>query len=131
MKQIIICIAVAFTLSACGPDPSEANPVQMQQNEAISVNSSSDSDTEILGQAAYEINCASCHDTGRNGAPVTGEADDWLDRSSLWQAVLFEHAKAGYLEMPAKGGHPELADAMIDAAAEYMLAITHPHIPRD
>jgi cytochrome c5 len=28
----------------------------------------------------------------------------------MWQAVLFNHAKSGYLEMPGKGGQDELSD---------------------
>jgi cytochrome c5 len=85
----------------------------------------------LTGQAAYEAHCASCHDTGLDDAPVTGSPGDWFERSQLWQAVLMEHARAGYLEMPKRGGNPELSDIEVDAAAEYMLAITYPDRPPD
>jgi len=49
----------------------------------------------------------------------------------MWQAVLFNHAKAGYLDMPGKGGQPELTDESVEAATEYMLGLTFPELPKD
>lgn len=43
----------------------------------------------------------------------------------LWEAVLFEHAKEGYLGMPAKGGHEEYTDCEIENVAEYMRSLVH------
>ena len=83
------------------------------------------------GAKAYAKNCAECHDNGMFGAPVTGRPADWEDRSHLWEAVLFEHARMGYLKMPAKGGNAEMTDYSVEAAAEYMLTITHPDMPED
>jgi cytochrome c5 len=83
------------------------------------------------GQRVYAAACASCHDTGAGGAPVTAQPDDWTGRSALWEAVLFEHVKQGYLEMPARGGEPGLTDYDVEAAAEYMLDLSHPAYPRD
>lgn len=80
----------------------------------------------LAGQAAYEKVCAGCHEEGVDGAPVTGDRDAWADRSSLWVAVLEEHAINGYLAMPPKGGDPSLADEEVAAAAAYMLTLTHP-----
>lgn len=84
-----------------------------------------------LGKATYEEACASCHDSGEGGAPRTGRREDWAGRSDMWQAVLFNHAKSGYLDMPGKGGRPELSDQAVEAAAEYMLNRTFPELPRD
>ena len=84
-----------------------------------------------LGKKTYESVCASCHDSGEQGAPRIGVPEDWSERSDMWEAVLLPHARAGYLEMPGKGGHPELTDAEVDAAAEYMLGRTLPNLPRD
>lgn len=86
---------------------------------------------DLSGQAAYEQYCASCHDTGEQGAPITGKHSDWTDRSKLWQAVLMDHAKSGYLDMPAKGGSPELSDKSVDRAVQYMLERTHQDMPGD
>lgn len=83
--------------------------------------------SEMLpGQQAYENVCARCHKRGRGKAPAAGDRDAWEDRSPLWVAVLEEHAKNGYLKMPAKGGDPSLSDYDVTAAAEYMLTLTYP-----
>ena len=83
------------------------------------------------GKQPYLDYCAGCHETGMLGAPIAGDAAFWEGRSTLWQAVLMEHAKTGYFDMPAKGSRPDLPDATIDAATEYMLGITFPDLPID
>ncbi|MEH6570122.1 MAG: c-type cytochrome [Halioglobus sp.] len=83
------------------------------------------------GHRVYMEACASCHDSGVDGAPITGQTKQWSDRSHLWEAVLFEHANAGYLSMPGKGGKQELSEYDVDAAAEYMLNVSHPDLPED
>ncbi len=83
------------------------------------------------GRKTYEATCAKCHETGVDNAPETGNAGDWANRSKLWDAVLSEHAQQGYLRMPAKGGNPNASKYDVDAAAEYMLTITHPEMPHD
>lgn len=85
----------------------------------------------LSGAEAYEQYCADCHSTGKDGAPVVGVHKDWADRSKLWQAVMMDHARTGYFDMPAKGGRPELPNSSIDAAVEYMLELTYEGIPPD
>jgi cytochrome c5 len=81
-------------------------------------------DITEAGLAAYQRVCAQCHETGRMGAPLTGQPEYWAGRSRLWQAVLFRHAEQGYVKMPARGGDESLTDREVQAAAEYMLAVT-------
>lgn len=88
-------------------------------------------DAAVNGEAAYNAHCAGCHETGLLGAPREGNPVDWENRSKLWQAVLMEHAKTGYFEMPARGGKSNLPDQVVDAAAEYMLEVTFPDRPED
>ena len=83
------------------------------------------------GRKAYDAGCAKCHDHGSQGAPVTSNPHDWAGRSNLWEGVLFEHAKKGYIDMPPKGGDASASDYDVTAAAEYMLTITHPEMPAD
>jgi cytochrome c5 len=83
------------------------------------------------GKAVYETTCKICHESGIAGAPQTRNAVDWEGRSSLWQSVLFEHATKGYLAMPPKGGAEDASDYDVEAAAEYMLTITHPELQPD
>ena len=85
----------------------------------------------INGEAAYLEYCATCHEDGMFGAPRMGEPMDWEVRSSLWQAVLMEHAKQGYYDMPARGGRSDLPDEIVNAAAEYMLENTYRDRPKD
>lgn len=85
----------------------------------------------VNGEAAYLENCAGCHETGMLGAPREGEPGDWEARSALWQAVLLDHARTGYFDMPAKGGKSDLPDDVVEAAAEYMLEQTFPDRPKD
>lgn len=116
---------VAGQAAAPTPNPTAAEP------ETREVKQDWRTDRQDLGKATYAAACASCHDSGESGAPRTGVREDWSERSDLWQAVLFNHAKAGYLEMPGKGGQSELTDQAVEAATEYMLGLTFPELPRD
>ena len=84
-----------------------------------------------LGSETYETACASCHDEGQDGAPTRGDRDSWANRSPLWEAVLLEHAKNGYLNMPPRGGQAGLSDRAVEAAGEFMLSETFPEMQRD
>ena len=86
---------------------------------------------EVTGAEAYELACASCHATGAGEAPETGDAAAWSGRSVLWEAVLFDHAKKGYLGMPPKGGAPQLSDRSVVSAVEYMMSVTYPDMRPD
>jgi cytochrome c oxidase cbb3-type subunit 3 len=85
----------------------------------------------LAGRDIYQEACASCHDKDKGDAPAIGDKDAWSGRSDLWTAVLSQHATAGYLEMPGKGGRGELTDDEVSAAVEYMLMKTYPELPRD
>lgn len=80
----------------------------------------------LSGQNVYNRVCAACHDDGLGGAPAVGDREAWAGRSSFWVAVLEEHAKKGYLGMPARGGDPALSDREVAAAADYMLSLIYP-----
>ncbi len=124
----ILCVAICgLCMVACKEDSAvSAGAAGTQPDMAAAA---SGEELEIPGGEAYQMVCASCHETGQHGAPRTGDADAWSGRSPHWEAVLFEHAKGGYMEMPAKGGKTELSDRSVVAAAEYMLSITYPDRP--
>ena len=124
MLRTFLLLAIAAMLAGCGQDAPPAT--------SITIPPTSDATVQVSGKQAYEQACASCHDEGVDGAPKTGDRDAWADRSWLWEAVLFEHAKSGYMTMPAKGGSESLDDATVSRAAEYMLTKTYPDvIPAD
>ncbi len=116
MRHILLSIAVALVLAACAHRGDDTTT-----DQAATIN----------GEAAYLEHCAGCHETGMLGAPREGEPMDWEARSNLWQAVLLEHAKTGYFEMPARGGKMDLPDEVVEAAAEYMLEQTFENRPKD
>ena len=118
MRLTVTMMIASLVLAACAHNRDGAS-VGSTANEAIN------------GEAAYLQHCAGCHETGMLGAPREGQPADWETRSKLWQAVLMEHAKTGYFDMPAKGGKTNLPDEIVDAAAEYMLEKTFPNRPQD
>ncbi len=127
MRRLLYFPAIALAVLGCerategvSDEPAAAEPTEAA--EEIRTFSARD---------AYELACAECHDEGLHGAPKTGDPEAWAGRSWLWEAVLFEHAKKGYNEMPPKGGYDELADDLVEKAAEYMLSQTTAAPPSD
>ena len=118
MRQAVFLLPAVLLLAACAH---EGNGAAIGDGAAATAN----------GEAAYVEHCAGCHETGMLGAPREGEPLDWQGRSDLWQAVLMEHAKTGYFDMPARGGKTSLPDEIVNAAAEYMLEQTFPERPED
>lgn len=114
---------LVIVVVACGDSPSSVDPLALAAEGR--------SEQTVSGKPTYDLRCAACHQDGQAGAPITGDPTTWTDRSPLWMAVLAEHAKKGYLQMPAQGGDAEISDAEIEAATEYMLSRTYPDLPLD
>ncbi|MDH3338206.1 MAG: c-type cytochrome [Gammaproteobacteria bacterium] len=127
MKRYIVSLFVLFMLAGCGPrNAGEPARIEPEAEEIATTETA-----WLAGKQAYEEYCAGCHEEGLDGAPRTGDRDAWDKRSWLWEAVLFEHARTGYGDMPAKGGDAELDEATVTKAAEYMLTLTYPETHRD
>ena len=126
-----LVVAVAALLSACVVESDETSSAESRAGQELPPGKSWRESYLLLGKETYERACASCHDEGLDGAPAIGDRGTWSERSPLWSAVLLEHAKNGYLEMPARGGYPELTDRSVEAAGEYMLSKTFPELPLD
>jgi len=121
-RLVIVGLSVtAACLSGCGGSGSQSD---VEATAAISPPTPA-----FDGRTAYEAHCAACHRDGVGGAPATGNSAAWAGRSPLWMAVLAEHAKQGYLRMPAVAEGDGASDAEIEAAAEYMLSLTYPDRP--
>lgn len=121
-------------LIACSQEHDGNTPMESTEPAVMNApaqDASGTRDQGLSGREAYDEVCARCHETGEGGAPVTGNPSDWKNRSPLWQAVLMEHANAGYLQMPARGGHGEWSEWTTNAATQYMLEITFPDQPHD
>jgi c(7)-type cytochrome triheme protein len=75
------------------------------------------------GKDLYMKTCSVCHGTGIAGAPKYGNAADWAPRLAGGAQKLYTSALKGTPKgMPAKGGNPNLPDADVKAAVDYMLA---------
>jgi cytochrome c5 len=127
----IITICLVFLLSAM---PGESLSADTEEAPCAAENSTSTDWQEQwyqLGKDTFNTVCKACHGAGKSTAPQIGDRDSWKNRSPLWSAVLLEHAKKGFMEMPPKGGAPGLSDRAVEAAGEYMLNVTFPELPPD
>jgi cytochrome c5 len=116
----LLALVITFTYG-CGEQAEPQTSALTQEPHSAEAEESA-----LLGYEVYEKFCASCHETGEGDTPVTGNPADWDNRSQLWVAVLSEHVKAGYLNMPAKGDHPGLTDLEVSKAVEHMMLRTFP-----
>ncbi|END3381927.1 cytochrome c5 family protein [Vibrio alginolyticus] len=73
------------------------------------------------GATVYGTFCIACHASGVNGAPKTGNADDWAPRIAQGKDTLVKHALEGFNAMPAKGTCMDCSDDEIIAAIDYMI----------
>lgn len=127
MSRLLLLVGVCVLAVACKQPGGD----HVSQDDAAGAEAMIETAETLSGAAAYEKGCARCHEQGDAGAPVTGDQDAWTGRSWLWEAILVEHAKQGYLGMPALGENVQLSDAEISLAAEYMLRQVHPEVPPD
>ncbi len=127
MKRYTVSIVLTLMLIGCD----QRDSGELTRSEAESEGITPRASALLTGQQAYNDVCAGCHEEGLNGAPRTGDRDAWGERSWLWEAVLFEHARSGYNDMPANGGNATLDEATVTKAAEYMLTLTYPEMQRD
>lgn len=125
MIRYLVSLFLVLMLTGCG----QKDAGQPALTDPETVTSVSPRSADPAGQQAYNKYCASCHEEGLDGAPRTGDRDAWDGRSPLWEAVLFEHARCGYEDMPAQGGCTTLDELTVTKAAEYMLELTFPKLP--
>lgn len=76
---------------------------------------------ERTGKEIVESVCASCHGTGKNGAPRIGDNKAWEKRAATGLTGLTKNALAGIRAMPPHGGNPSLSDTDIERAITYMV----------
>lgn len=74
------------------------------------------------GEQVVRAQCATCHETGADGAPRIGDREAWIERIARARGIdaLVNSAIHGHGPMPPRGGLAELTDAEIRAAILYM-----------
>ena len=77
--------------------------------------------TERATDAILNQYCNVCHLTGWNGAPLSGDANDWQPRLSTGFDSLLKNAKQGINNMPPMGTCQDCTDAELEAAIRKML----------
>lgn len=70
------------------------------------------------GQAVYDVNCAACH---KMMAPKTGDKAAWAPLIKQGVEAMTATTIKGKGMMPPRGGKPNLSDADIAAAVQYMV----------
>jgi cytochrome c5 len=81
------------------------------------------------GKELFEQTCSACHGQGIAGAPKAGDKTAWAPRIAEGKATLYQHALNGYQGgpgggvMPPKGGRPDLPDALVKQAVDYMVSL--------
>lgn len=73
------------------------------------------------GKAIYEKVCMVCHVAGVAGAPKLGDKAAWSPRLAQGLDALHQSVIKGKGAMPPKGGAPQLSEAELRAAVEFMV----------
>ncbi|WP_369413394.1 c-type cytochrome [Microbulbifer guangxiensis] len=77
------------------------------QDPELTASNNTDSDAPAPAAretaALYQRTCFSCHSTGINGAPRTGDQQAWATRMDKGMEVLVRNARDGYQAMPPRG----------------------------
>ncbi len=76
-----------------------------------------------LGKTVYDGGCSACHAVGVLNAPKFGDKAAWGPRAKNGIDALVKSAVAGKPpSMPPRGGRPDLSEAQIRAAVDYMMS---------
>lgn len=85
---------------------------------------------ERSGKEVVDAVCASCHATGKDGAPRIGDTNAWGARATVGLDKLTENAISGVRKMPAHGGQASLTDLEMSRAVSYMISGGHTVDPK-
>jgi cytochrome c5 len=110
---IAVAGATEVLAQAAGQQPSVRGP--LSEEEAFEGKPSEG------GRELYMFRCATCHNTGLNGAPKIGDKLAWQPRIEKGKETLYDNAINGIRNMPPKGGFPALKNEDVKAAVDFMI----------
>jgi cytochrome c5 len=88
-------------------------------------------DAPPTGKRIVDQVCAACHANDLSEAPQLKQPAMWTARLAKGRDALVHSALNGFTgptgeEMPPRGGRPELTDADIQAAVDFMISTVNP-----
>lgn len=88
-------------------------------------------DAAPAGKRIVDQVCSACHANDLSEAPQLKQPAMWTARLAKGRDALVHSATNGFIgptgeEMPPRGGRPELTDADIQAAVDYIISTVNP-----
>jgi cytochrome c5 len=84
-------------------------------------------DAPDAGKRTFDRVCSACHLNDLSEAPQLKQPAMWTARVAKGRDALYHSALNGFTgasgeEMPPRGGHPELSDAEVRAAVDFIVS---------
>ncbi|MBA6411693.1 cytochrome c5 family protein [Parahaliea sp. F7430] len=111
-KSISFCAVLA--LAACSSDnniDSKAQVASAQQANIV---------LDARGLEIYNTNCKVCHGIEGTGAPMTGKASDWSERSKKGLEAMLANVMDGMNAMPPMGSCYDCNEEELEELIRYM-----------
>ncbi|WP_298636944.1 c-type cytochrome [uncultured Umboniibacter sp.] len=74
-------------------------------------------------EALYYQSCASCHETGRAGAPKRAKLVDWQQRTAKDEQELLASVINGFRGMPARGMCSDCSDEELFQLVKFLMPV--------
>ena len=116
-------VAAAVATADSGTEAETTKPIETATTEAAPAAVAQTSGTGSVGKQVYDTTCFTCHGVGIFGSPMITDTAAWNERIGKGIEALYASAinGNGTNTKPAKGGHPDLSEAQVKAAVNYML----------
>ena len=97
---------------------------------AVAVTPTAFAAKERSGKEVVTQVCATCHESGKDGAPKISDRAEWAKRAAHGLDVIAANAITGVRKMPAHGGQASLTDLEMTRAVAYMVSGGHTPDPK-
>ena len=122
-QRIAPVARVSIDANARAPEPAKAAPTATPAAMTVAaIPPAAAKGGAADGKKIYDATCTACHASGIAGAPKLGDKAAWAPHIKGGIPRLYEIALGGKGAMPPKGGNPNLSEAEVKAAVDYMVA---------